>query len=137
MIIAMQEPSAAGAQIAMDKDPIEAGVAIPPNPHALHYAPAYGQHIMHPPPHMAALEHQFAQFGLQDNNGSDHTANSTNHATDSSENNDDTEHGATNEGEESEGEPVKLFVGQVPKSLNEEGTYPIPNRLERRWRVLR
>lgn len=113
MIIAMTEPSAAGAQTAMDKDSGETGVGLPPNPHAQHYAPAYG-HIMHPPPHMA-LEHQFAQFGLQDNNGSDHTANSTNHATDSSENN-DTEHGATIEGEDPEGEPVKLFVGQVCNS---------------------
>jgi hypothetical protein len=137
MIIAMQEPSAAGAQAAMDKDAIEAGgVALPPNPHALHFAPAYGQHMMQPQPHMAALEHQFAQFGLRDNNGSDHTATSTNHATDSSENN-DTEHGATNEGEESEGEPVKLFVGQVPKSLNEEGTCSVCEQIWKdhdRWR---
>jgi hypothetical protein len=106
----MQEPTAAGPQAAMDKDSGDDGVGLPPIPQAHHYAPAYG-HMMHPPPHMV-LEHQFAQFGLQDNTGSDHTATSTNHATDSSENN-DTEHGATNEGEESEGEPVKLFVGQV------------------------
>lgn len=57
---------------------------------------------------MVGMEQQFAQFGIQQQDGTDRLASSAHN--DSSENN-DTEH---NEGgEDLEEEPVKLFVGQV------------------------
>jgi len=65
---------------------------------------------------MGEMEQQFQQFGLQavDNNGENHT-HSTVAAGDSSENN--TEHNSEN----TEEDPVKLFVGQV-RANRKKGT---------------
>ena len=67
--------------------------------------PLMGQHHPHQHLGMIGLEQQFAQFGLHP---SEHGSSLADSGHDSSENNTE-----NNEGEETEEEPLKLFVGQV------------------------
>ena len=67
--------------------------------------PLMGQHHPHHHLGMIGLEQQFAQFGLHP---SEHGSSLADSGHDSSENNTE-----NNEGEETEEEPLKLFVGQV------------------------
>jgi len=81
-------------------------------PPAQVYVSAAPFHHGHHHPGMMALEHHFGQFGLHEHPANDQLANS-NH-NDSSENNTS----SANEGEESDDDPVKLFVGQVRALLH-------------------
>jgi len=64
---------------------------------------------------MGEMEHQFQQFGMQtvENHGENHTHSTVPAGDSSAENNTDQNEGSEN----TEEEPVKLFVGQVRKAL--------------------
>jgi len=98
-------------------------------PQQVYVNPAMGG--QHPPPHhhqlhpgMTGLESQFqAALGFRQEEA---TAASTEPSSTQTNPNEvaDEEDEVDNEGEESEGDPVKLFVGQVPRTMSEEDIFP-------------
>lgn len=83
------------------------------DPVALHQQHLHQQHII------GQLEAQFAHFGVQEHLiHSDHLDSSGHNSNSDNNNAEDLE------GEETDDEPVKLFVGQVPKTMNEEEIFP-------------